>query len=156
VQPVLDLAKTGEGDNSKEGDDNASGHLKTFQYRETSILTSFSGILFAFLLRIATTIPKDSSVFNRVVLLMALYCSCIAICSFIMPILSTKLRIYSQMDLEKYIKRTEISMRIGSIAAIVSVYFGLGIALNGLINVEMAYIFAALPFIIIGFVIWKR
>ena len=47
-------------------------------------------------------------------------------------------------------------MRVGSIAATVSVFLGLGIALNGLLNIEMAYIFAALPFIIIGFAIWKR
>jgi len=47
-------------------------------------------------------------------------------------------------------------MRIGSIAAIASVLLGLGIALNGLLDIEMAYILAALPFIIIGFVIWKK
>ncbi|HXT83740.1 MAG TPA: hypothetical protein VN704_05335 [Verrucomicrobiae bacterium] len=47
-------------------------------------------------------------------------------------------------------------MRVGSIAAIVSVFLGLGIALNGLLDIEMAYILAALPFIIIGFVIWRK
>ncbi|HEY6534725.1 MAG TPA: hypothetical protein VIY08_02800 [Candidatus Nitrosocosmicus sp.] len=150
------MVETGEKDNSKQVDDNNSDHLKTFQYRETAVLTSFSGILFAFLLRIATTLPKDSTIFTRIVLLMALYCSCIAICSFIMPILSTKLHIYSHMDLQKYIRRTETSMRIGSIAAIVSVFLGLGIALNGLLDIEVAYILAALPFIIIGFVIWRK
>ena len=60
------------------------------------------------------------------------------------------------MDLQKYIRRTETSMRIGSIAAIVSVFLGLGIALNGLLDIEVAYILAALPFIIIGFVIWRK
>ncbi|HEY6535583.1 MAG TPA: hypothetical protein VIY08_07265, partial [Candidatus Nitrosocosmicus sp.] len=62
------MVETEEKDNSKQVDDNDSGSLKTFQYRETSILTSFSGILFAFLLRIATTIPKDSTIFTRIVL----------------------------------------------------------------------------------------
>ena len=153
---VLDLVKTEDEDNPKEGDQNASGTLKTYQYRETSILTSFSGILFAFLLRIATTTPKNFSAFDRLVLLMALYCSCIAICSFIMPVLSTKLRIYSQLDLERYTKRTEIAMRVGSIAAIIAVFLSLGIALNGLLDIEMAYLIAALPFIIVGMVVWKK
>lgn len=153
---VLDLVKTEDEDNPKEGDQNASGTLKTYQYRETSILTSFSGILFAFLLRIATTTPKNFSAFDRLVLLMALYCSCITICSFIMPVLSTKLRIYSQLDLERYTKRTEIAMRVGSIAAIIAVFLSLGIALNGLLDIEMAYLIAALPFIIVGMVVWKK
>jgi hypothetical protein len=154
VLTVIDLVKAEDEDNPKEGDQNSSGTLKTYQYRETSILTSFSGILFAFLLRIATT--PNFTVFSRFVLLVALYCSCIAICCFIMPVLSTKLRISSQLDLEKYTKRTEISMKVGSIAAIIAVYLSLGIALNGLLEEEMAYAFAALPFIIIGLVIWKR
>jgi hypothetical protein len=150
------LVKTEEEDSPKEGDQNASGTLKTYQYRETSILTSFSGILFAFLLRIATTTPKDFSLFSRIVLLMALYSSCIAICSFIMPVLSTKLRIYRQLDLEKYVRRTELAMRVGSIAAMIAVFLSLGIALNGLLNREMAYAFAALPFIVIGLFIWRK
>jgi hypothetical protein len=156
VLTVIDLVKAEDEDDPKKGDQNASGTLKTYQYRETSILTSFSGILFAFLLRIATTTPKDFSVFSRFVLLVALYCSCIAICCFIMPVLSTKLRISSQLDLEKYTKRTEISMKVGSIAAIIAVYLSLGIALNGLLEEAVAYAFAALPFIIIGLVIWKK
>jgi hypothetical protein len=47
-------------------------------------------------------------------------------------------------------------MKAGSIAAIIAVYLSLGIALNGLLEEAMAYAFAALPFIIIGLVIWKK
>jgi hypothetical protein len=73
-----------------------------------------------------------------------------------MPVLSTKLRIYGQLDLERYMKRTKIAMRVGSIAAIIAVFLSLGIALNGLLDIEMAYVIAALPFIIISIVVWKK
>jgi hypothetical protein len=73
-----------------------------------------------------------------------------------MPVLSTKLRIYGQLDLERYMKRTKIAMRVGSIAAIIAVFLSLGIALNGLLDIEMAYVITALPFIIISIVVWKK
>jgi hypothetical protein len=50
------LVKSDEEDDVKEG----ASSLK-----ETSILTSFSGILFAFLLRIATDVPKDFDPFDH-------------------------------------------------------------------------------------------
>jgi hypothetical protein len=118
---------------------------------ETSILTAFSGILFAFLLNIATRTPENFSLFDRYVLLIALYSSCIAISSFITPIISIKLR------LERYVKRMENAMRVGSFAAIITVFLSLGLALSGLIIKDIAYAFAALPFIIIiGLVVLRK
>lgn len=142
---VLNLVKTEKEDSPKEGHQNPSGKLIS-----TSILTSFSGILFAFLLNIATRTPEDFSLFSRFVLLIALYSSCIAICCFIMPVLSIKL------GLERYVERMGNAMKVGTIAAMIAVFLSLGIALNGLLNKEMAYAFAALPFIIIGLVVWRK
>ena len=67
-----------------------------------------------------------------------------------MPILSIKL------GLGRYVERMENAMKVGTIAAMIAVFLSLGIALNGLLNKEMAYAFAALPFIIIGLVIWRK
>lgn len=144
------MVKSEEEDDVKEGYQNAPISLK-----ETSILTSFSGILFAFLLRIATSPPKDFSVFDRFVILMALYSSCIAISFFIMPVISHQLR-HSSLHLERYMKRMQTFMKIGAVAAIIAVFLSLGIALSGLFGREMAYVFAALPFAIAGMVIWKK
>jgi len=47
-------------------------------------------------------------------------------------------------------------MKIGSVAAIIAVFLSLGIALSGLFGREIVYVFAALPFVIAGMVIWKK
>jgi hypothetical protein len=48
-------------------------------------------------------------------------------------------------------------MKLGSMAAIIAVFLSLGIALSGLLTYrEIAYVFAALPFIIAGMVVWKK
>jgi hypothetical protein len=143
------LVKNAEEDDVKDGDQNAPISLK-----ETSILTTFSGILFAFLLRIATSPPKEFSLFDRFVILMALYASCIAISFFIMPAISHQL--HDRLSLERYMKRMRTFMKIGSVAAIIAVFLSLGIALSGLFAREIAYVFAALPFVIAGMVIWKK
>lgn len=132
-------------DSSKETDQPV--HVKLI---ETSILTSFSGILFAFLLRIATSPPEGFSLFSRFVLLIALYSSCISICSFMVPIFTIKFR------LEIYEKRIRNAMKVGAVAALIAVFLSLGIALNGLIDREFAYAFAALPFILIALVVWRK
>lgn len=67
-----------------------------------------------------------------------------------MPVLSIKL------GLERYVERMGNAMKVGTIAAMIAVFLSLGIALNGLLNKEMAYAFAALPFIIIGLVVWRK
>jgi len=139
------LVETEKDDSSKVDHPNPSGHLI-----ESSIMTAFSGILFAFLLRIATATPENFSLFDHIVLLIALYSSCISICCFIMPVLSIKLRI------EKYIKRMKNAVRLGAITAMISVFFSLGIALSELLNKEIAYVLAALPFIIIGLAVTRK
>jgi hypothetical protein len=144
------LVKNEEEDDVKEGDQNAPISLK-----ETSILTSFSGILFAFLLRIATSPPKEFSLFDRFVILMALYSSCIAISFFIMPAISHQL-LHARLHLERYMKRMQTFMKIGSVAAIIAVFLSLGIALSALFGREIAYVFAALPFVIASMVMWKK
>jgi hypothetical protein len=47
-------------------------------------------------------------------------------------------------------------MMVGAIAALISVFLSLGIALNGLLGKEMAYAFPAIPFILIGLVVWRK
>lgn len=142
---VLNLVEPEKEDSSKEVYQPPSGKLI-----ETSILTSFSGILFAFLLRIATSPPEDFSLFSRFALLIALYSSCISICSFMVPIFTIKFR------LAIYEKRIRNAMVVGAVAALIAIFLSLGIALNGLLDRELAYAFAALPFILIGLVIWRK
>ena len=128
----------------------------TSSLKESSILTSFAGILFAFLLRIATDVPEDFDPFDHFVIVMALYSSCIAICSFIMPVISYQLR-QSRLHLERYMNRTQTFMKVGSIAALIAVFLSLGISLSGLLSYrEIAYVLAALPFVITGIVVWKK
>lgn len=66
------------------------------------------------------------------------------------PIFTIKLR------LEIYEKRIKNAMRVGAIASLISVFLSLGIALNGLLDKELAYAFAALPFILICLVVWRK
>jgi hypothetical protein len=47
-------------------------------------------------------------------------------------------------------------MKVGAVAALIAVFLSLGIALNGLIDREFAYAFAALPFILIALVVWRK
>ena len=143
-----------EEDDEKDGDQNAPASLK-----ETAILTSFSGILFAFLLRIATSPPKDFKFFDNLVIVMALYSSCIAISFFIMPVISRQLPRQLRHDsshLERYFKRMQRFMMIGSVAAIIAVFLSLGIALSALFGKEIAYVLAALPFVVAVIIIWKK
>jgi len=67
-----------------------------------------------------------------------------------MPVLSIKLRI------EKYIKRMKNAVRLGAITAMISVFFSLGIASSELLNKEIAYALAAVPFIIIGLAVTRK
>jgi hypothetical protein len=48
-------------------------------------------------------------------------------------------------------------MKVGSIAALIAVFLSLGISLSGLLSYrEIAYVLAALPFVITGIVVWKK
>jgi hypothetical protein len=139
------LANAGKDDSPKE-----IPQLPPRILIETSIMIAFSGILFAFLLNIATRTPENFTFFDRFVLLVALYSSCISICSFITPV------IYHKLRLDRYVKRLENAVRVGAIAALIAVFLSLGIALGGLFNKDIAYGFAALPFIIIGLAVSRK
>jgi hypothetical protein len=66
------------------------------------------------------------------------------------PIFTIKFR------LAIYEKRIRNAMVVGAVAALIAIFLSLGIALNGLLDRELAYAFAALPFILIGLVIWRK
>ena len=67
-----------------------------------------------------------------------------------MPIFSIKLR------WAIYEKRIRNPMKVAAITSLIAVFLSLGIALNGLIDKEIAYAFAALLFILIWIVVLRK
>lgn len=54
--------------------------------RESSLLTTFAGILFGFLLEISINAPESFDISDRIVLLIALFSITVAISFFVMPV----------------------------------------------------------------------
>src|SRR5690348_16982662 len=96
--------------------------------RESALLTTFSGILFGFLLNISINVPSDFDVVDRIILLVALYSITVAVFLFIMPVIYHHLE-YPYTDFEKFKKRSHRFMLFGVVPAIVTLYLGLVLAL---------------------------
>lgn len=113
--------------------------------RESSLLTTFAGILFGFLLEISINAPDIS---DRIVLLMALFSITVAISFFVMPVVYHHMQ-YPYKDLEKFKQRSHRFIIFGLLPAIFTLFLGLELALSSIIDRFPAFVLAALPFMLV-------
>ena len=73
--------------------------------RESSLLTTFAGILFGFLLEISVNAPESFDISDRIVLLIALFSITVAISFFVMPVVYHHMQ-YPYKDSEKFKQRS--------------------------------------------------
>ncbi len=122
--------------------------------RESSILTTFSGFLFGFLLNIAVNSQIAFPFASRIILLIAITSITIAITLFILPVFYHHLQ-YPYRDLEKFKKRAHRFIIFGMIPTMITLYFSLELAVSSVAK-EFGFLIAAIPFIFIYVLFRKR
>lgn len=116
--------------------------------RESSLLTTFAGILFGFLLEISINAPESFDISDRIVLLIALFSITVAISFFVMPVVYHHMQ-YPYKDLEKFKQRSHRFIIFGLLPAIFTLFLGLELALSSIIDRFPAFVLAALPFMLV-------
>lgn len=123
--------------------------------RESSVLTSVSGIIFGFLLNISLNSPSGFSIEDSIILMISLYSISFAISFFIMPIIYHHIQ-YPYKDIEKFKIRSHRFIIFGMVPGAITVYFGLLLGLKfsfrtgiGSAYEPFSYIFAIVPFILV-------
>lgn len=116
--------------------------------RESSLLTTFAGILFGFLLEISINAPESFDISDRIVLLIALFSITVAISFFVMPVVYHHMQ-YPYKDLEKFKQRSHRFIIFGLLPAIFTLLLGLELALSSIIDRFPAFVLAALPFMLV-------
>ena len=115
---------------------------------ESAVLITFSTILFGFLLSVSINVPEDFGLFNQASMLAALFSMTVAVSLFIMPVIYHHLQ-YPYRDFEKFKRRGHRFIVFGIIPSLVSLYLSLEIALSSVIGNEIAFVLAAVPFLMI-------
>ena len=123
--------------------------------RWSQILASASSIFFGFLLNIAVNSPSYFRLLDNVILLAALYAVTVATAMFIMPVIYHMSR-YRQFDVERFVFKTKEYVLGGIICIMLTMYLGLGLALNSKVLVQIAYGLASFPFVFIFFRLFRH
>jgi len=74
-----------DDDNAHEVDDKLIQHYDTI-LKESALLTTFSGILFGFLLNMAINVPSNFAFIDKITLIAALYSITVAASLFVLPV----------------------------------------------------------------------
>lgn len=122
--------------------------------RESTLLTTFTGILFGFLLTISIASGANLPLINKITILVAIFSITIAISLFVLPVVYHHIQ-YPYTDFEKFKRRTHRFMIFGFIPTGITLYLCLEIALSSLIR-EFAFVLAAIPFIFVYVLFIKR
>jgi hypothetical protein len=129
--------------------------------RESSVLTSVSGIIFGFLLNISINSPSGFSTEDSLILMIALYSISFAVSLFVMPIVYHHLQ-YPYKDIEKFKIRSHRFIKFGLIPGAITLYLGLLLGLKFSIHIgvepqyeNFAYVLAIVPFILV-YVVFKN
>jgi hypothetical protein len=129
--------------------------------RESSVLTSVSGIIFGFLLNISINAPNGFTTEDSIILMISLYSITFAVSLFVMPIIYHHIQ-YPYRDMEKFKMRAHYFIKIGMIPAAITMYTGLLLGLkfslhNGIgpTYEHFSYILAIVPFIFV-FIFFKK
>jgi hypothetical protein len=139
--------------NSKNSKDISSSYDTIL--KESAALTTFSGILFGFILNISINPPDAFSYTDKILLLITLYTITTAASLFVMPIIYHHIQ-YPYGDFEKFRKRSHRFILYGLIHVGVTLIIALEIASSLLINKSISIPLSSLPFILILVLYLKR
>lgn len=142
------------GDDTNETDDKLVQRYDTI-LKESALLSTFSGILFGFLLNMAINIPEHFEFIDKVTLIVALYSTTVAASLFVMPVIYHHLQ-YPYGSLDKFKSRSHRFIILGLIPAGLTLYLGLQLAIHSLLGLIESFILASLPFILVYFLFRAR
>jgi Family of unknown function (DUF6328) len=143
-----------EDDNTSETDDKLVQRYDTI-LKESALLSTFSGILFGFLLNMAINVPNNFAFIDSITLIIALYSITVAASLFVMPVVYHHLQ-YPYGDLDKFKSRSHRFILLGLIPAGITLYLGLELAIHSLLGIIESFILASLPFILVYFLFRAR
>ena len=123
--------------------------------RWSQILGAASSIFFGFLLNIAVNPPSYFHFSDSIILLTALYAVTVATVMFIMPVIHHSTH-YRHFDVDRFLLITKEYVVMGIICIMITMYLGLGLALNSKLPIQIAYGSASLPFIFIFLQFYKH
>jgi hypothetical protein len=127
-------------------EDRLSGDYDTI-LKESTILTSFGGILFGFLLNISVRGANQLIYSEKVILVLSLFSITIAVSLFVMPVIYHHLQ-FPYTDIDRFKRRAHRFIIFGLVPTAFTLYLGLVLALSPLID-SLAYFIAGLPFILV-------
>ena len=142
------------GDDTNETDDKLVQRYDTI-LKESALLSTFSGILFGFLLNMAVNVPDRFEFIDKVTLIVALYSTTVAASLFVMPVVYHHLE-YPYTSLAKFKSRSHRFIILGLIPAGLTLFLGLQLAIHSLIGSIESFILASLPFILVYFLFRAR
>jgi hypothetical protein len=112
--------------------------------KESTLLTTFGGILFGFLLNISIRAANQLIFPEKIILVLALFSITIAVSLFVMPVIYHHLQ-FPYSDLDKFKRRAHRFILFGLYPTFLTLYLGMTLALSPLIE-RLAYFVAILPF----------
>ena len=139
--------------NSKNSKDISSSYDTIL--KESAALTTFSGILFGFILNISINPPITFSYTDKILLLITLYTITTAASLFVMPIIYHHIQ-YPYGDFEKFRKSSHRLILYGLIPVGITLIIALEIASSLLINKSLSILLSLIPFILIIVYILKE
>ncbi|MFZ0629638.1 MAG: DUF6328 family protein [Nitrososphaeraceae archaeon] len=142
------------GDDTHEMDDKLVQRYDTI-LKESALLSTFSGILFGFLLNMAINVPNTFAFDDKLTLIVALYSITVAASLFVMPVVYHHLQ-YPYGSLDKFKTRSHTFIILGLIPAGITLYLGLELAIHSLLGSIESFILASLPFILVYFLFRAR
>jgi hypothetical protein len=116
--------------------------------KESALLSTFSGILFGFLLNMAVNLPDHFAFIDKITLIVALYSITVAASLFVMPVVYHHLQ-YPYGSFSKFKSRSHRFILSGLIPAGITLYLGLVLAIHSLLGSIESFILASLPFILV-------
>lgn len=139
----------GEDDNKKRSNDDDK-LIKSYDtiLKESAILTTFSGILFGFILQISVNPSHSFGFLNKLLLLISLYSITIAASLFIMPVIYHHLE-YPYKDIKKFKSRAHKFTLFGLLHVGITLYLGLIISVSTVFQTSFSWILAFIPFILV-------
>jgi Family of unknown function (DUF6328) len=141
-------------DNTHEVDDKLVQRYDTI-LKESALLSTFSGILFGFLLNMGINVPQSFEFIDKLTLIIALYSTTVAASLFVMPVVYHHLQ-YPYGSFHKFKSRSHRFIIFGLIPAGITLYLGLELALHSLLGSLESFILASLPFILVYFLFRAR
>ena len=142
------------GDDTHEMDDKLVQRYDTI-LKESALLSTFSGILFGFLLNMAINVPDTFEFDDKLTLIVALYSITVAASLFVMPVVYHHLQ-YPYGSFHKFKSRSHTFIILGLIPAGITLYLGLELAIHSLLGSIESFILASLPFILVYFLFRAR